>query len=124
MKRTNRIFVGCVAAALEAGMIKRGPAAQREQVRAWLVDLLAGEGVTIALDGRGPTGRGGTRTSGGTSRERPDLPVLRRRHGRARRAVGPAGDRRPVALPGVQLDFEAVREDFDDPVPADPREER
>jgi 1,2-phenylacetyl-CoA epoxidase catalytic subunit len=39
-----------VAAALEAGMIARGPAAQREQVRAWLVDLLAGEGVTIALD--------------------------------------------------------------------------
>jgi len=39
-----------VAAAIEAGMIGRGPAAQREQVRAWLVDLLAGEGVTIALD--------------------------------------------------------------------------
>ena len=39
-----------VAAAIEAGMIGRGPAAQREQVRAWLVDLLAGEGVTIALE--------------------------------------------------------------------------
>ena len=39
-----------VAAAIEAGMIARGPAAQREQVRAWLVDLLAGEGVTIALE--------------------------------------------------------------------------
>jgi len=39
-----------VAAAIEAGMIGRGPAAQREQVRAWLIDLLAGEGVTIALE--------------------------------------------------------------------------
>jgi ring-1,2-phenylacetyl-CoA epoxidase subunit PaaC len=39
-----------VAAALEAGMIKRDPASQREQVRAWLVDLLAGEGVAIALE--------------------------------------------------------------------------
>jgi hypothetical protein len=39
-----------VAAAIEAGMINRGPAAQREQVRAWLVDLLAGERVTIALE--------------------------------------------------------------------------
>jgi 1,2-phenylacetyl-CoA epoxidase catalytic subunit len=39
-----------VAAAIDAGMINRGPAAQREQVRAWLVDLLAGEGVTIALE--------------------------------------------------------------------------
>ena len=38
-----------VAAVIEAGMIGRGPAAQREQVRVWLVDLLAGEGVTIAL---------------------------------------------------------------------------
>jgi 1,2-phenylacetyl-CoA epoxidase catalytic subunit len=39
-----------VAAALELGMIRRDPAAQREQVRAWLVGLLAGEGVTIALE--------------------------------------------------------------------------
>jgi 1,2-phenylacetyl-CoA epoxidase catalytic subunit len=39
-----------VAAAIEAGMIARGPAAQREQVRAWLVDLLGAEGVTIALE--------------------------------------------------------------------------
>jgi len=39
-----------VAAALEAGMIARGPAAQREQVRAWLVALLAAEDVTIALE--------------------------------------------------------------------------
>ena len=38
-----------VAAALEAGMIARGPAAQREQVRAWLVALLGAEGVEIAL---------------------------------------------------------------------------
>ena len=39
-----------VAAALELGMIRRDPAAQREQVRVWLVGLLDGEGVTIALD--------------------------------------------------------------------------
>ena len=39
-----------VAAALELGMIKRGPVAQREQVRAWLVDLLAAQSVTIALE--------------------------------------------------------------------------
>jgi 1,2-phenylacetyl-CoA epoxidase catalytic subunit len=38
-----------VRAALELGMIDRGPAAQREQVRAWLVALLAAEGVEIAL---------------------------------------------------------------------------
>jgi 1,2-phenylacetyl-CoA epoxidase catalytic subunit len=36
--------------ALDAGMLARDAAAQREQVRAWLTDLLAGEGVTIALD--------------------------------------------------------------------------
>jgi ring-1,2-phenylacetyl-CoA epoxidase subunit PaaC len=39
-----------VAAAIEAGMIRRGAAAQREQVRVWLVDLLGAEGVTIALE--------------------------------------------------------------------------
>ena len=37
------------AAALELGMFHRSPAAQREQVRAWLVDLLAAEGVEIEL---------------------------------------------------------------------------
>jgi 1,2-phenylacetyl-CoA epoxidase catalytic subunit len=36
-------------AALENGMFHRSPAAQREQVRAWLVGLLAAEGVDIAL---------------------------------------------------------------------------
>jgi ring-1,2-phenylacetyl-CoA epoxidase subunit PaaC len=36
-------------AALELGMFHRSPAAQREQVRAWLVALLAAEGVEIAL---------------------------------------------------------------------------
>ena len=39
-----------VRAALEHGMFARDPAAQREQVRAWLVALLAAEGVAIALD--------------------------------------------------------------------------
>jgi 1,2-phenylacetyl-CoA epoxidase catalytic subunit len=38
------------AAVLDAGMVARGPAQQREQVRAWLVELLAAEGVTIALE--------------------------------------------------------------------------
>jgi 1,2-phenylacetyl-CoA epoxidase catalytic subunit len=37
------------AAALERGMFDRAPSAQREQVRTWLVDLLAAEGVEIAL---------------------------------------------------------------------------
>jgi ring-1,2-phenylacetyl-CoA epoxidase subunit PaaC len=37
------------AAALEAGMIKRDPGAQREQVRRWLTALLDSEGVTISL---------------------------------------------------------------------------
>jgi 1,2-phenylacetyl-CoA epoxidase catalytic subunit len=37
-------------AALEDGLFARDPAAQREQVRAWLVDLLAAEGVEIALE--------------------------------------------------------------------------
>ena len=46
-----------VAAALELGMIRRDPAAQREQVRAWLVDLRAGEGVTIALEEPGDWSR-------------------------------------------------------------------
>jgi 1,2-phenylacetyl-CoA epoxidase catalytic subunit len=36
--------------AVDAGMISRDAAAQREQVRAWLTALLAGEGVAIALD--------------------------------------------------------------------------
>jgi ring-1,2-phenylacetyl-CoA epoxidase subunit PaaC len=39
-----------VRAALELGMLGREPAYQREQVRAWLVGLLAGEGVTISLE--------------------------------------------------------------------------
>jgi 1,2-phenylacetyl-CoA epoxidase catalytic subunit len=39
-----------VAAALELGMIRRDPAAQREQMRAWLVALLGAEGVAIALE--------------------------------------------------------------------------
>jgi 1,2-phenylacetyl-CoA epoxidase catalytic subunit len=38
-----------VRAALDLGMFRGDPAAQREQVRAWLVDLLAAEGATIAL---------------------------------------------------------------------------
>jgi phenylacetate-CoA oxygenase PaaI subunit len=37
------------AAALEAGMIKRDPAAQREQVRSWLTALLDSEGVAISM---------------------------------------------------------------------------
>jgi 1,2-phenylacetyl-CoA epoxidase catalytic subunit len=37
-------------AALEAGMVGRDPAHQREQVRSWLVDLLAAEGVAITLE--------------------------------------------------------------------------
>jgi ring-1,2-phenylacetyl-CoA epoxidase subunit PaaC len=36
--------------ALGAGMVTRGPADQREQVREWLVALLAGEGVEIVLE--------------------------------------------------------------------------
>jgi ring-1,2-phenylacetyl-CoA epoxidase subunit PaaC len=39
-----------VRAALEHGMFHRSPGAQREQVRAWLVALMAAEGVEIALD--------------------------------------------------------------------------
>lgn len=38
-----------VHAALDAAMLARGPAAQREQVRAWLTGLLAAEGVEIVL---------------------------------------------------------------------------
>lgn len=37
-------------AALDAGMVGADPARQREQVRAWLVQLLAAEGVTFSLD--------------------------------------------------------------------------
>jgi ring-1,2-phenylacetyl-CoA epoxidase subunit PaaC len=37
-------------AALEEGMIGEGPDAQRERVRAWLIDALASEGVAIALE--------------------------------------------------------------------------
>ena len=51
-------------------------------------------------------------------------PFCERRRRRARRAVGRADHHRPVALPGVQHVLRGVREDFDDPVPADPREER
>jgi ring-1,2-phenylacetyl-CoA epoxidase subunit PaaC len=39
-----------VRAAVDVGMIARDPAHQREQVRAWLVELLAGVGVPVALD--------------------------------------------------------------------------
>jgi phenylacetate-CoA oxygenase PaaI subunit len=38
-----------VAAAIEAGMLRVDPATQREQVRRWLTDLLACEGVAIEL---------------------------------------------------------------------------
>src|SRR3954462_5740166 len=37
------------AAALEAGEVRNGPAAQRELMRRWLTDLLAGEGVELDL---------------------------------------------------------------------------
>jgi 1,2-phenylacetyl-CoA epoxidase catalytic subunit len=37
-------------AAMEAGMVRRGPAEQRAQMRAWLVALLAEEGVEITLE--------------------------------------------------------------------------
>jgi 1,2-phenylacetyl-CoA epoxidase catalytic subunit len=37
-------------AALAQGMVHRDPARQREQVRAWLVERLAGEGVEITLE--------------------------------------------------------------------------
>jgi 1,2-phenylacetyl-CoA epoxidase catalytic subunit len=37
-------------AAMEAGMVRRGPAEQRAQMRAWLVALLAEEGVEIVLE--------------------------------------------------------------------------
>jgi 1,2-phenylacetyl-CoA epoxidase catalytic subunit len=37
-------------AAQREGMIGEGPDAQRERVRVWLTELLAGEGVTISLD--------------------------------------------------------------------------
>jgi 1,2-phenylacetyl-CoA epoxidase catalytic subunit len=37
-------------AALAQGMVHRDPAQQREQVRAWLVELLAGEGAAITLE--------------------------------------------------------------------------
>jgi 1,2-phenylacetyl-CoA epoxidase catalytic subunit len=36
--------------AIEAGMVRHDPAYQREQVRAWLVDLLAGAGVALTLE--------------------------------------------------------------------------
>jgi 1,2-phenylacetyl-CoA epoxidase catalytic subunit len=45
------------AAVVEAGMVSRGPAQQREQVRAWLVALLEAEGVAIALDEPGDWSR-------------------------------------------------------------------
>jgi ring-1,2-phenylacetyl-CoA epoxidase subunit PaaC len=37
-------------AALDAGMIARDPAYQREQMRVWLADLLGAEGVDLTLD--------------------------------------------------------------------------
>ena len=37
-------------AAVDAGLVGRDAAYQREQVRTWLVDLLAGEGVAMSLD--------------------------------------------------------------------------
>jgi 1,2-phenylacetyl-CoA epoxidase catalytic subunit len=37
-------------AVLEQGMVGRDPAAQREQVRAWLVGLLGAEGVSVSLE--------------------------------------------------------------------------
>jgi 1,2-phenylacetyl-CoA epoxidase catalytic subunit len=39
-----------LVAALDAGMLRRGAAEQREQVRSWLVELLAAEGVEITLE--------------------------------------------------------------------------
>jgi 1,2-phenylacetyl-CoA epoxidase catalytic subunit len=37
------------AAALDAGLIAEGPAAQRERVRAWAVELAGGQGVELTL---------------------------------------------------------------------------
>ena len=37
-------------AAVEAGMVRHGPAHQRQQVRSWLIDLLAAEEAAIALE--------------------------------------------------------------------------
>ena len=104
-------------------MVARGPAAQREQVRAWLVALLAAEGVTIALEEPTDWSRWDPRR-GGARRERPDLPVLRRRRRSSASGSG-AGRSSPRQWRCQACDsyFEAVREDFDDPVPADPREE-
>ena len=41
------------AAALEHGMVREDPAAQRERMRAWLAELLGAEGVAIGLDDPG-----------------------------------------------------------------------
>ena len=38
------------AAALEQGMVRDDPAAQRERMRTWLTDLLGAEGVSIAVE--------------------------------------------------------------------------
>jgi ring-1,2-phenylacetyl-CoA epoxidase subunit PaaC len=38
------------AAALELGMVREGPGAQRERMRSWLAQLLDAEGVTVTLD--------------------------------------------------------------------------
>jgi ring-1,2-phenylacetyl-CoA epoxidase subunit PaaC len=46
-----------VRAAVDVGMIARDPAQQREQVRAWLVELLGGVGVGVALDEPGDWSR-------------------------------------------------------------------
>ena len=37
-------------AAIDAGMVARDPAHQREQMRAWLAGLLGAEGVDLTLD--------------------------------------------------------------------------
>ena len=82
--------------ALATGEVAAGPAAVREQVRAWLDDLLREEGCEVPLSPSPRTGRDGTRTGGS------DLPVLRLGRHRARVAVGRADHHAPGPLPGVQ----------------------
>ena len=93
-------------------MVGRGPAEQREMMRAWLVALVGAEGVEITLD-EPADWTGWTRRAAPLRRH--DVPVLRRRRRRAGRPVGRADHHRQWRCRACGSYFEALREEFDDP---------
>ena len=86
------------------GMLRHDASQQRERVRAWLVDLLGAEGVSIALDGADRLVALGPRDATlRTVSAAPTCPFCDAATVERVGAVGRADDHRAVALPGVRV---------------------